>query len=204
MTPTVTSAAGLLAMAASPDQAVSPWVQLIPFALVLGIFYFVILLPMKRRQKKVQEFLEALKVGDRVVTTGRHLRVRHQDFGRSPSNFKSRRTCGSMSRARPLSASRGRPRSPTSPLDHGQEPALEAAHHPGRRRALGVCVLPAPAEGTARAGPQGRRASRAPRPDRRCPAAADRGHGRPAARVAADGGRQRRDDRDHRRQRRSP
>lgn len=69
MTPTVTSAAGLLAMAASPDQ-VSPWVQLIPFALVLGIFYFVILLPMKRRQKKVQAFLEALKVGDRVVTTG--------------------------------------------------------------------------------------------------------------------------------------
>ena len=57
-------------MAAPPDQAVSPWVQLIPFALVLGIFYFVILLPMKRRQKKVQEFLDALKVGDRVVTTG--------------------------------------------------------------------------------------------------------------------------------------
>jgi preprotein translocase subunit YajC len=25
---------------------------------------------MKRRQKKVQEFLDALKVGDRVVTTG--------------------------------------------------------------------------------------------------------------------------------------
>jgi len=57
-------------MAAPPDQAASPWIQLIPFALVLGIFYFVILLPMKRRQKKVQEFLEALKVGDRVVTTG--------------------------------------------------------------------------------------------------------------------------------------
>ena len=81
MTPTVTSAAGLLAMAASPDQAVSPWVQLIPFALVLGIFYFVILLPMKRRQKKVQEFLEALKVGDRVVTTGGIFGSDHQDFG---------------------------------------------------------------------------------------------------------------------------
>jgi preprotein translocase subunit YajC len=70
MIPTVTNAAGVLAMAAPPDQAASPWIQLIPFALVLGIFYFVILLPMKRRQKKVQEFLEALKVGDRVVTTG--------------------------------------------------------------------------------------------------------------------------------------
>ena len=70
MTPTVTSAAGLLAMAAPTDQAVSPWIQLVPFALVLGIFYFVILLPMKRRQKKVQDFLASLKVGDRIVTTG--------------------------------------------------------------------------------------------------------------------------------------
>lgn len=70
MTPTVLTAAGLLAMAAPPDQAVSPWVQLIPFALVLAIFYFVILLPMKRRQKKVEEFLSGLKVGDKVVTTG--------------------------------------------------------------------------------------------------------------------------------------
>ncbi|HET9472536.1 MAG TPA: preprotein translocase subunit YajC [Steroidobacteraceae bacterium] len=60
----------LLAFASSPDQQVSPLVQLIPFALVLAIFYFVILLPMKRRQKKVQEFLTALKVGDKVVTSG--------------------------------------------------------------------------------------------------------------------------------------
>jgi preprotein translocase subunit YajC len=70
MIPTISNAAGVLAMAASPNQAVSPWVQLIPFALVLGIFYFVILLPMKRRQAKVQTFLDGLKVGDRVVTTG--------------------------------------------------------------------------------------------------------------------------------------
>jgi preprotein translocase subunit YajC len=59
-----------LAFAASTDQQVSPLIQLIPFALVLAIFYFVILLPMKRRQKKVQEFLASLKVGDKVVTSG--------------------------------------------------------------------------------------------------------------------------------------
>lgn len=59
-----------LALAASADQQVSPLIQLIPFALVLAIFYFVILMPMKRRQKKVQEFLAALKVGDKVVTSG--------------------------------------------------------------------------------------------------------------------------------------
>ena len=60
----------LLALGASPDSQISPLVQLIPFALVLAIFYFVILLPMKKRQKKVQEFLGALKVGDKVVTSG--------------------------------------------------------------------------------------------------------------------------------------
>lgn len=57
-------------MAAASDQAVSPWVQLVPFALILGIFYLVILLPMRRRQKKVDEFLASLKVGDRVITSG--------------------------------------------------------------------------------------------------------------------------------------
>ncbi len=71
MTPMTTDTAGLLlAMAAPGDSTVSPWVQLLPFAFVLAIFYFIILLPMKRRQKKVQQFLETLKVNDRVITTG--------------------------------------------------------------------------------------------------------------------------------------
>lgn len=65
----VVEAGSVLALSASPGQA-NPLVQLIPFALVLAIFYFIILLPMKRRQKKVQEFLSALKVGDRVITSG--------------------------------------------------------------------------------------------------------------------------------------
>jgi preprotein translocase subunit YajC len=60
----------LIAMGAPAQSGANPLVQLIPFALVLAIFYFVILLPMKRKQQKVQEFLSALKVGDRVVTSG--------------------------------------------------------------------------------------------------------------------------------------
>jgi preprotein translocase subunit YajC len=59
----------VFAMAATPDGG-SPWLQFIPFALVLAIFYFIILLPMKRKQQKVQEFLAKLKVGDKVITTG--------------------------------------------------------------------------------------------------------------------------------------
>jgi preprotein translocase subunit YajC len=60
----------IVAMAAASDGASSPWFQLIPFALVLGIFYFIILLPMRKKQQKVDDFLGALKVGDKVVTTG--------------------------------------------------------------------------------------------------------------------------------------
>ena len=60
----------ILAMGAPSTGAPSAWVQLMPFVLVVGIFYFVILLPMKRRQQKVQTFLAALKVGDRIVTSG--------------------------------------------------------------------------------------------------------------------------------------
>jgi preprotein translocase subunit YajC len=60
----------LLAMAAPQQGAPSPWLQLIPFALILGIFYFVMVLPMRKRQQKVQAFLAALKVNDRVITSG--------------------------------------------------------------------------------------------------------------------------------------
>jgi preprotein translocase subunit YajC len=65
----IISVATVLAMGTPPDGG-SPWLQLVPFVLVLGIFYFIILLPMRRKQQKVQEFLGGLKVGDRVVTTG--------------------------------------------------------------------------------------------------------------------------------------
>lgn len=66
----MTSFAGsLFAMGATPDGG-SPWLQFVPFVLVLAIFYFIILLPMRKKQQKVQQFLENLKVGDRVVTTG--------------------------------------------------------------------------------------------------------------------------------------
>ena len=59
----------LLALSAQPGQA-SPLIQLLPIAAVIAIFYFVILLPVRRQKKKVQEFLDALKVGDKVVTSG--------------------------------------------------------------------------------------------------------------------------------------
>lgn len=65
-----TGAGFILAMATPPGQGGSVWIQFIPFALVLGIFYFLILRPMQTRQKKVEAFLAGLKTGDRVVTSG--------------------------------------------------------------------------------------------------------------------------------------
>ena len=47
----------------------SPLLQIVPFILILAIFYFIILLPSRRKQQKVQEFLENLKENDRVITT---------------------------------------------------------------------------------------------------------------------------------------
>ncbi|HUF24820.1 MAG TPA: preprotein translocase subunit YajC [Vicinamibacterales bacterium] len=52
------------------QQGGSLLVQFLPFAMILAIFYLMVLMPMRKRQKKIQEFQAALKVGDRVVTTG--------------------------------------------------------------------------------------------------------------------------------------
>ena len=55
------------ALGASPDA--NPLVNIVPFVLILGIFYFIILLPSKRKQQKVQQFLDNLKVNDKIITT---------------------------------------------------------------------------------------------------------------------------------------
>jgi preprotein translocase subunit YajC len=60
----------VFAMAQPGQGSQSFWVSLVPFALMLGIFYLLVLMPMKKRQRKVQDFQSSLKVGDRVVTTG--------------------------------------------------------------------------------------------------------------------------------------
>lgn len=59
----------LAAMSASA-QGGNPLIGLLPMAAILLIVYFIILRPMKRQQQKVEEFRSALKVGDRVVTSG--------------------------------------------------------------------------------------------------------------------------------------
>jgi len=42
----------------------------LPLILIMVIFYFLMILPAQRRQKKVNEMLGALKNGDKVITNG--------------------------------------------------------------------------------------------------------------------------------------
>lgn len=42
----------------------------LPLVLIFVIFYFLLILPQQKRQKKWQQMLNELKTGDRVVTQG--------------------------------------------------------------------------------------------------------------------------------------
>ncbi|GHV06303.1 hypothetical protein FACS189485_14600 [Spirochaetia bacterium] len=44
--------------------------SLIPFAAIIGIFYFLIIRPQNKKQKETQRMLSALKKGDKIVTIG--------------------------------------------------------------------------------------------------------------------------------------
>ena len=48
----------------------SPLFSLVPFILMLVVFYFLLILPAQRRQKRISEMLGNLKSGDRVITNG--------------------------------------------------------------------------------------------------------------------------------------
>ena len=65
-----TSAPGWLVAMGAPPEGGSLLQGIVPMVAIHGIFYFIILLPMRRKQQKVEEFLNALKVGDRVITSG--------------------------------------------------------------------------------------------------------------------------------------
>lgn len=44
--------------------------QYVPLLAIFALFYFIIMLPMRKRQKALQQMLENLKKGDRVITNG--------------------------------------------------------------------------------------------------------------------------------------
>jgi preprotein translocase subunit YajC len=48
----------------------NPWLGMVPMVAIFAIFYFLLVVPMRKRQKNLQTLTENLKKGDRVVTTG--------------------------------------------------------------------------------------------------------------------------------------
>lgn len=51
-------------------QANNPLAGLVPLVVMLGIFYFLLIAPMRKRQKQQEAMIAALKPGDHVLTTG--------------------------------------------------------------------------------------------------------------------------------------
>ena len=46
------------------------WLGIAPLIFIFAVFYFLLILPQQRRQKKWQAMLDTLKTGDKVVTSG--------------------------------------------------------------------------------------------------------------------------------------
>lgn len=46
------------------------WIGVAPLIFIFAIFYFVLIMPQQRRQKKWQAMLGELKTGDKVTTSG--------------------------------------------------------------------------------------------------------------------------------------
>lgn len=43
---------------------------ILPWVLIFGVFYVLIIMPQRRRQRELQDTIANLKAGDKVVTTG--------------------------------------------------------------------------------------------------------------------------------------
>jgi preprotein translocase subunit YajC len=60
----------LLALAGQPAGEPSPYATLIMMGLIFMIFYFVLIQPMKNKQRKLEDLVKRLKSGDKVILSG--------------------------------------------------------------------------------------------------------------------------------------
>ncbi len=56
--------------AAGPAQQGSPLMSLLPLVIIFVIFYFLLIRPQTKRAKEHRKMVEAMAVGDEVVTNG--------------------------------------------------------------------------------------------------------------------------------------
>ncbi|HLL70220.1 MAG TPA: preprotein translocase subunit YajC [Pyrinomonadaceae bacterium] len=52
------------------QSALGPVIQILPFLLIFAVFYFLIIMPQRKRQQQLQATIAALKAGDKIITTG--------------------------------------------------------------------------------------------------------------------------------------
>ena len=52
------------------DQFLTIAVQIVPFVLLIVVFYFVLIRPQRKRDKETQRMRKSLQVGDEIVTVG--------------------------------------------------------------------------------------------------------------------------------------
>jgi preprotein translocase subunit YajC len=57
----------LLALAGSPGGEQNPFAGILLMGVIFAIFYFVLIMPMKNKQKKLEQMIQELKSGDRVI-----------------------------------------------------------------------------------------------------------------------------------------
>ena len=57
------------APAANPGAA-GFFVQILPFIVIFGVFWLLIIMPQRKQQKQRQSMLDSLKKGDKVITAG--------------------------------------------------------------------------------------------------------------------------------------
>ena len=55
---------------AVPAQQGNPLMTLVPFLLIIVVFYFLMIRPQQKQRKEHEKMLEQLKAGDRVITSG--------------------------------------------------------------------------------------------------------------------------------------
>lgn len=59
-----------LTMAPQAAEGGNPLMSLLPFLFIIVVFYFFMIRPQMKRQKELRKYREALKKGDKVITTG--------------------------------------------------------------------------------------------------------------------------------------